>query len=196
MKTNNKKGMTTRTLVLGAVLTALVVILQFMAPLFRFTLFSLSFVLVPIVLGAALCGTKVSTWLGFVFGVVVLISGDAASFLAVDIPGTIITVLVKGTACGLAAGVVYQLLEKHRYLAVFTAAAVCPIVNTGVFLIGCRVFFWETLKAWGASLGYDNVIAYAFIGLAGVSFLIELGINLVLSPVIIRLLNIRKKQTA
>lgn len=194
MKISNKKGMSTRTMVLGAVLTAIVVVLQFMAPLFRFTAFSLSFVLVPIVLGAALCGVGVSTWLGFVFGVVVLISGDAASFLAVDIPGTIITVLVKGAACGLAAGLVYKLLEKkNTYLAVFAAAATCPVVNTGVFLIGCRLFFWETVKAWGVGLGYENAIAYMLLGLAGVSFLVELLINLVLSPVIIRLINIRKK---
>lgn len=194
MKISNKKGMSTRTMVLGAVLTAIVVVLQFMAPLFRFTAFSLSFVLVPIVLGAALCGVGVSTWLGFVFGVVVLISGDAASFLAVDIPGTIVTVLVKGAACGLAAGLVYKLLEKkNTYLAVFAAAATCPVVNTGVFLIGCRLFFWETVKAWGAGLGYENAIAYMLLGLAGVSFLVELLINLVLSPVIIRLINIRKK---
>lgn len=194
MKISNKKGMSIRTMVLGAVLTAIVVVLQFMAPLFRFTAFSLSFVLVPIVLGAALCGVGVSTWLGFVFGVVVLISGDAASFLAVDIPGTIVTVLVKGAACGLAAGLVYKLLEKkNTYLAVFAAAATCPVVNTGVFLIGCRLFFWETVKAWGAGLGYENAIAYMLLGLAGVSFLVELLINLVLSPVIIRLINIRKK---
>ena len=194
MKISNKKGMSTRTMVLGAVLTAIVVVLQFMAPLFRFTAFSLSFVLVPIVLGAALCGVGVSTWLGFVFGVVVLTSGDAASFLAVDIPGTIITVLVKGAACGLAAGLVYKLLEKkNTYLAVFAAAATCPVVNTGVFLVGCRLFFWETVKAWGAGLGYENAIAYMLLGLAGVSFLVELLINLVLSPVIIRLINIRKK---
>lgn len=194
MENLNKKGMSTRTMVLGAALTAIVVILQFMAPLFRFTAFSLSFVLVPIVLGAALCGVGISTWLGFVFGVVVLISGDAAAFLAVNIPGTVITVLMKGVACGLAAGLVYKLLEKKSiYLAVFAAAATCPIVNTGVFLVGCLLFFWETVKAWGAAAGYENAAAYMFLGLAGISFIIELVINLVLSPVVIRLINIRKK---
>ena len=181
-------------MVLGAVLTAIVVILQFMAPLFRFTAFSLSFVLVPIVLGAALCGVGVSTWLGFVFGLVVLLSGDAAAFLAVDIAGTIVTVLVKGAACGLAAGLVYRVLEKKSiYLAVCAAAVACPIANTGVFLIGCVLFFLDTIKEWGAALGYENAISYMFLGLAGVSFVIELLINLVLSPVIVRLINIRKR---
>lgn len=188
------RGMSTRTLVYGAILTALVVILQFMAPLFRFTFFSLSFVLVPIVLGAALCGVGVSTWLGFVFGVVVLISGDAAAFLAVNIPGTIITVFLKGTACGLIAGVVYKLLEKkNRYFAVLAAAIVCPITNTGVFLLGCLVFFLDTLKEWGASLGYENVFSYLMIGMVGVSFLVELATNIVLSPTVVRLLNLKKK---
>lgn len=194
MKISNKKGITTKTLVLGAVLTAIVVILQFMAPLFRFTAFSLSFVLLPIVLGAALCGIGVSTWLGLVFGIVVLISGDAASFLAVDIAGTIVTVLAKGIACGLAAGVVYKLLEKKSvFLAVFAAAVACPIANTGVFLLGCLSFFLDTIKEWGTALGYENAVAYMFLGLAGISFVIELFINIVLSPVIIRLINLRKK---
>ena len=194
MLNQGKKRMTTRTLVLGAVLTAIVVVLQFMAPLFRFTAFSLSFVLVPIVLGAALCGVGVSTWLGFVFGVVVLISGDAASFLAVDIAGTIVTVLAKGIACGFAAGVVYKLLEKKSvFLAVLAAAVACPITNTGVFLLGCLVFFLDTIKEWGTALGYENAVAYMFLGLAGVSFIIELFINIVLSPVIVRLINLRKK---
>lgn len=196
MKTSihSGKGMSTRTLVYGAILTALVVILQFMAPLFRFSAFSLSFVLIPIVLGAAMCGVGVSTWLGFVFGVVVLISGDAAAFLAVDILGTVVTVILKGTACGLVAGLVYRAIEKkNRYLAVVAAAVACPITNTGVFLLGCLVFFMETVKEWGAGLGFENAFQYMILGMVGVSFLIELGTNLLLCPTVVRLLNIRKK---
>lgn len=185
--------MSTETLVLGAILTALVIVLQLMGQFIRFGPFAISLVLIPIVIGAAKCGVKVGTWLGFVFGVVVLISGDAAAFLAVDIAGTIITVLVKGIACGLAAGLAYKALEKYnRYVAVIAAAIVCPVVNTGVFLIGCVLFFMETVTAWGEALGFQNAAQYMFIGLAGGNFLFELGTNIVLSPVIVRLLNIKK----
>ncbi|MBP3705512.1 MAG: energy-coupled thiamine transporter ThiT, partial [Clostridia bacterium] len=79
MQATNKRQTAIQTLALGAVLTALVVVLQCMGQFIRFGMFSISLVLIPIVLGAALCGTKISTWLGFIFGVVVLFT-DAGAF--------------------------------------------------------------------------------------------------------------------
>ena len=131
---------------LGALFTALVIILQMLGAFVRFGPFSISLVLIPIVIGAAVCGAGIGGWLGFVFGIAVLISGDAAAFLAVDVLGTILTVLVKGTLCGLAAGFTYKLLSRvNRYFGVFAAAVVCPVVNTGVFLIGCLSSLWSPL---------------------------------------------------
>ena len=193
---NNAKTnkMSTNSLVLCAVMTALVVILQFMGAFIKLGPFSVSLVLIPIVIGAATCGTKISTWLGFIFGVVVLLT-DAGAFLAVSVPGTIITVLVKGMACGFAAGVVYKLLEKkNRYLAVLAAAIVCPIVNTGIFLIGCVLFFFETVEGWGLALGFENAASYMFLGLAGGNFLFEMATNMVLCPAVVRLLSIIKRK--
>lgn len=190
-KTERRKQ--TEVLVLGAVLTALVIILQLLGAFIRFGPFSISLVLIPIVIGAAMCGVKLGAWLGFAFGAIVLISGDAAAFMSVNFVGTIITVLVKGTACGLAAGLVYKALEKiNRYLAVIVAAIVCPVVNTGVFLLGCAVFFLPTITEWGAAAGFNNPVAYMFLGLAGGNFLFELASNIILSPVIVRVLSIKK----
>ena len=190
-----KNKIETKTIVLGAVLTALVIILQFMGSFVKFGPFSISLVLIPIVIGAATCGTKVSAWLGFVFGGAVLLSGDAAAFLAVDILGTIITVLVKGTAAGLVAGVFYKAFEKYNtYLAVIVAAIVCPVTNTGVFLIGCFMFFMDTIKMWASAEGLsENVGQYMIFVLVGGNFLFELLSNIILSPVVVRLLNIKKK---
>ncbi len=184
----NTRKMSTETLVLGAILTALVVVLQCMGQFIRFGMFSISLVLIPIVIGAATCGPKISTWLGFVFGIVVLLT-DAGAFLAVDVFGTIVTVLVKGALCGLVAGLVYKALEKvNRYVAVVAAAIVCPIVNTGIFLLGCVLFFYETVQGWGAALGFANAAEYMFLGLVGANFLVEMGVNIVLSPIVVRLL--------
>ena len=189
----NTRKMSTETLVLGAILTALVVVLQCMGQFIRFGMFSISLVLIPIVIGAATCGPKISTWLGFVFGIVVLLT-DAGAFLAVDVFGTVLTVLVKGTLCGLVAGLVYKALEKvNRYVAVVAAAIVCPIVNTGIFLLGCVLFFYETVAGWGAALGFANAADYMFLGLVGVNFLVEMGVNIVLSPIVVRLLTAVQK---
>ena len=194
MNATTKRKTMTKTLVIGAILTALVVILQCMGQFIRLGMFSISLVLIPIVIGAATCGTKISSWLGAVFGVVVLFT-DAGAFLAISIPGTIVTVLAKGIACGWAAGTVFRLLEKkNRYLATMAAAVVCPLVNTGVFLLGCVLFFMDTIAAWGAAMGYASTLEYAFLGLVGGNFLVEMASNIVLSPVILRVLNVVKKQ--
>lgn len=182
-----------RTLTLGAILTALVIVLQMLGQFIRFGPFSISLVLVPIVIGAAMCGPKISTWLGFIFGVAVLMT-DAAAFLAISVPGTVITVLLKGMAAGLAAGLICKALEKkNRTFAVILAALVSPVVNTGVFLLGCVVFFLDTVTEWGAGMGYDNAFAYMIFGMVGINFIAEMAINIFLSPVVVRLLNVGKR---
>ncbi len=194
MKT--KKQMSTKTMVLGAILTALVVILQFMGAFIKLGPFSISLVLVPIVIGAASCGIATGAWLGLVFGIVVLASGDAAAFLAVHVVGTVLTVLIKGILCGFLAGVAYKALEKiNVYVAVVVAAIVCPLVNTGVFLLGCLLFFMDTIATWASALGFgEDVARYMILVLVGGNFLFELGTNIILSPVVVRLLNIRNNK--
>lgn len=195
MTNSEKRKNQTKTLVLGAIMTALVIILQLVGSATTFFgPFSTAVALVPIVIGAAMCGTAVGAWLGFIFGAVVILSGGAALFFAFDVPGTIITVLLKGTACGLCAGLVYKLLEKfNRYIAVMVAAVVCPVVNTGVFLLGCFLFFMDSADAIAEALGMNVSGMALFWALAMGNFLLEVATSLVLSPVIVRVLNISKK---
>lgn len=194
MTNSEKRKENIRIITVGAVLTALVIILQFMGAFIRFGIFSVSLVLVPIVIGAATCSVGVSAWLGFVFGVVVLLSGDAAPFMSLNMAGTIITVLVKGTACGLVAGIVYKLLSKwNSFAGVLGASLICPIVNTGIFLLGCQLFFLDGITAWGTEAGFTNVVAYMFLGLAGGNFIFELITNLILGPAAATLIKTIKK---
>ena len=168
-------------------LTAIVIVLQLLGSFIHVGIFSISLVLLPIVVGAG-------AWLGCAFGITVLLSGDAALFLAINIPGTIITVLAKGILAGLLAGLTYQAVaKKNRVLATICAAVVCPVVNTGVFLAGCAVFFMDTMRLWANG---GNVVAFMIVGLVGVNFLAELAINLVFSPTVVHLINIGKKQFA
>lgn len=174
-----------------ALLTAIVVVLQIVGGAIKVGTFSISLVLMPIVVGAALFGIWSGAWLGLVFGVMVMATGDAALFLAVNVPGTIITVLAKGILAGLAAGAVYKLLEKkNKYVATLLASIASPVVNTGVFLIGCAVFFMDTIKS---RAGDAPVFKYMIVGLVGFNFILELAINLVLNPVIVRIVDIGKK---
>ena len=183
----------TKKLVGLSVLTAIIIVLQALAISIRFGIFNITLVLIPIVVGAALYGYKAGAWLGFAFSVVVLFT-DAGAFLAISVPGTIITVILKGTLAGLAAGIVYLALEKvNKYLACVVAAICAPIVNTGIFLIGCRLFFYETIKGWAEGAGFASAGAFMIVGLVGTNFLVEMAINIILSPTILRLVNLGKK---
>ena len=187
---SNKK-FNTQAMVGMGILTAIVVVLQAVASTIKLGTFSITLVLAPMVIGAALYGWKAGAWLGFVFGIMVLVTGDAAPFLAINAPGTVITCLFKGIIAGAVSGIVYKLLEKkNETAAVVAAGIVCPVCNTGVFLIGCLLFFLETVKQWGAGAGYENVGAYFLFGFVGLNFLVELGINLLLSTGIVRILKI------
>ena len=187
--------MSTATMVLGAIMTALVIVFQLLGTFTAFFgPFSTAVGLIPIAIGAIMCGPAVGAWLGLVFGVVVLMSGGAALFWAFDIPGTIITVLLKGTLCGLAAGIVYKLLNKlNSWVAVISASIICPLVNTGIFLLGCAVFFLDDVVEIAAAAGSPETGMAVFIGFAMANFIIELVTNGLLSTVIVRLLKINKK---
>lgn len=184
MKTNTKK------IVGVGLFTAIVVVLQLVASAIKFGPFSITLVLAPIVIGSALYGIGAGAWLGLVFGAAVLISGDAAPFLAVNFVGTIVTVLLKGACAGLGAGAVFKLLEgKNKLVASIVAGIVSPICNTGVFLIGCYVFF----QSWLTSvLGTTNFVTVVTT-LTGINFLVELAINLVLASTIVKLVDIGRK---
>ncbi len=168
------------------ILTAIVVVFQFIGASIKFGTFSVSLVLIPIVIGAALGGKYVSTWLGFIFGVVVLLSGDAAAFLPISPIGTIITVIVKGTLAGFIGGIAFELLKKiNTYFAVIISAILVPLTNTGIFLIGCRFFFFDTIKEWAVGFGFENAFTYMIVGLVGLNFIFELVINIILSPSVV-----------
>ena len=187
MKKNTK---TSKVVGLG-LFTAIVVVLQLLGSFIKFGTFSITLVLAPIVIGAALYGIGAGAYLGLVFGATVLISGDAAAFLTINPIGTVIIVLLKGMLAGLAAGLVYSLISKASSLAgVIVAGVVCPIVNTGIFLAGCYIFFQEWLVAVFGTTGFVTVVA----GLVTINFAIELGINMVLSTAIVKIIDLGKKQ--
>ena len=187
---NNEK---TKRITGVAILTAIVIVLQLLGSFIKFGQFSISLVLIPIVVGAAIYGPSAGAWLGFVFSMVVLLSGDAAPFLAVSVFGTIFTVLAKGTLAGFVSGVVYKALKRKPVLAALVSALSCPVCNTGIFLIGCYLFFWPTISAWASALGFASTGAYVLFGLVGGNFLFEVLTNLVLSPAIVRVIEMGKK---
>ena len=194
MKRQIRKGTDVEKLVLVALLTAIVAVLSYFGGFIKIGgLASISLTLIPVVLGAALCGPYVGAWLGGVSGIVFFATADAVFWFGLSIPGTIITVIVKGVVSGLLAGVTYSILEKfNRYVAVFAGAIVAPVVNTGIFLLGSLIFFIDTVSAGAVAEGL-SVGAYLIIFFVGLNFVFELLVNILLSPAILRIINIKKK---
>ena len=195
MSRSGSKKVDTVTLVGVALFTAIVFVLSYFSSYIKFGTFSITLALVPIVIGAALYGRAAGTWLGFVFGMAVLISGDAAAFLSINFAGTILVVLLKGMLAGFIAGTIYKAVEEVSIpLGVFFAAVLCPVVNTGVFLLGSAVFFMDTMRAWSEGMGFgSNIVGFMIFGLVGVNFLLEILVNMILSPVIVRLIQVGTK---
>lgn len=191
-KTTNSER--TRRLVTAAMMTTLVVVFQLLATYTAFFgPFSTAIGLIPIAIGACICGPLVGAWLGLVFGIVVLATGGAALFFAFSIPGTIITVLLKGAGCGFIAGLAFKIFApKLKFFAAIVSSLLCPIVNTGIFLLGSAVFFMPHAQAIGDMVGVDGAGFGVFIALAFANFIIELLMCGLLSPVFVRIIKIVK----
>ncbi|MBR5880563.1 MAG: ECF transporter S component [Clostridia bacterium] len=192
MNSNPKKH--TLRLVQLALLTAMVAVLAYFGGFIKIGgLASISLTLIPVVIGAAMCGPWAGAWLGAVAGAIFFATADAAFWMGLSAHGTVITVMVKGALSGLCAGFTYKLLEKvNQYLAVIVSAIVCPVVNTGIFLLGCRIFFFDVVQGGAATEGMST-FAYLIVFFVGLNFVFELLANIVLSPTILRILHIGKK---
>ncbi len=188
---HEKRFVRTQKLVLLAILTAIVVVLQLVASTIHLGIFSITLTLTPIVIGAALCSPLAGAYLGLVFGVTVLISGDAALFMAVNLPATVAIVLLKGALAGLAAGAVYRAIEKRSAkIAAFAAGVVSPVVNTGVFFAGCLLFFRDFCIQTAQNSGFSgNPVYMIFAAFVGGNFFVELIVNMALSGVIVIVVN-------
>ena len=187
---NSKTTDKTRKIVLLAILSAIVVILQAISAFIKPGFFPITLSLTPIVIGAAFCGAGGGAFLGLVFSIMVLIDPATVAFLEFNFIGTVITVVLKGVMAGLVSGVIFRVLErKNQYIAALCAAIVSPIVNTGIFFLGCLIFFGKFILPEGdGNLIY--VILTVYIGL---NFFLELAVNVLLSGTIVTLVKNGRK---
>ncbi len=193
MKNANIKRMVTM-----ALLIALVAVLQLLGYVLpRVGPFGLSFVLIPIVIGAAVYGPSAGAILGGAFGIIVCLCSyngmDAGGFMVWQANPFLcfLVVMTKGVLAGLVSGLLYKVFSrKSSFLGMLLAAIICPIVNTGVFLLGMWLFFFEVLRNWAAG---SDVAGYVLTGIVLANFVPELLINIVFSPAGQRVVHAVKK---
>lgn len=181
-----------------AILAAIVIVLQVAVsiPLGPFTI---TLTLVPIIIGAILDGPAGGAFLGAVFGAVVsiqVITGAAGAFSTMMLEyqpvATILVCLLKGTLAGLVSGLFFRLFSRiHYYSGVLLAAIIAPIVNTGIFSVAALTIFRRLIAG---ALGTDqNLLGVFLTTFIGLNFVVEFAINVALTPVIIRIVRIVKK---
>lgn len=172
------------------ILTAIIIVLQIVTTFFPTKPFAITLALIPIIIGAAFYGAGAGAYLGGVFSVVVILMcvfgadvggamiWNASPFLC------ILVCMLKGVGAGFFAGIVYRALsKKSSVLGAVAAGIVSPVVNTGIFLAGLFLFFKPVLEEWA---GGTDIVYYALITMTGINFLVELGVNIIVSPVIVR----------
>ena len=184
-------------LVSMGILSAIIIVLQVITTYFPTKPFPITLAMIPIIIGSALFDEKAGAFLGGVFSVVVIIM----CAIGADVGGAMVwnanpflcalVCMTKGICAGYVSGLVYRLLNKKSQIAATIVVGVsAPIVNTGIFILGLALFFKPILAQWS---GGSDLVYYVIFGLTGLNFLIELGVNMVLSPVIVKILEAIKR---
>lgn len=185
----------TRKLAGVSILCALTIILQILSGVIKVGQFSITLALVPIIIAALLYGPAEGAIVGFVLGIVILYYVLAG----VDVGGhlmfeynpviTVIICLTKTTLAGFVSGLAYRKLSSsHKGLGVVVLSSIlCPIINTGAFVIMLLSAFSKLVTEWALAVGISSVTVYVVTVLLGINFVIELGVNIVVAPTIYKI---------
>ena len=183
MKTKSQRELI-RKITYLSILTAIVIVLQLVfAPLIgAATGLSPALVLIPIVIGVAVCGLGGGVFLAAVFSFIVMFDPTTVPFIQHNLFFTILLVFLKGVGSALIAGLIFKLVsKKNKYVAITMAALAAPVFNTGIFVLGSLLFF---VKLTGVEIYTLFVSLY---------FIVETVINVVFVPVIYHILSIVRK---
>ncbi len=170
-------------LALGAMFTAIILIMAF-TPLgyLRVGTLSISFMPIPVAIGAIILGPAWGTFFGLLFGITSCISGimtgEGALMMAASVPLYIFVTIVPRIFVGLGSGAIYRMLQKKSMsrISVIAASVSAPVINTVLFLsamIGCYYNTSVVQDLMASIPGATNVFMLAIL-LAGVNAVVEL----------------------
>ncbi len=199
-----RKFFTTRNITYLAVLLALVIVFQVISSFVPISEgVSLNLTLVPIVLGGIIIGVWGGAFLGLMFAIIVVIMSIAMPTgmmpLIIADPGALVFFIFSTLVRGLVAGVVPALIfkpiaKKNEHAATFVAAASAPITNTAIFILSTLVIFGIVPDL--VDMNALEFFKYLVITVSGINFIIELAINLILSPAIYTVVRVVQRHRA
>jgi uncharacterized membrane protein len=168
----------TKTLKLAqlALLVAVVLVMAYTPLGYLRTLgLEISFLMIPVTIGAIVLGPVEGAILGLVFGLTSFATCFGSSpfgvaLLAINPVFTFITCVVARVLAGFLAGIVFKVVKKLKY-SYEIACLAGPLLNT-LFFMGCLVLFFyntEFIQNIAVTLGTTNPFAFviAFVGLQG-----------------------------
>ena len=155
-------------LVQMAVLAAIIIVLGFFTPFgfLKVGPFSITFLMIPVVIGAVLIGPAAGAFLGLIFGLASFrqcfgLDPTGAYLLEINALYTFIVCLFPRIIMGLLVGLIFKALIKIRGTNILVpymiASASGAILNTVLFLGALILFFWKdptineglgTFKKW------------------------------------------------
>ena len=165
-----------------AMLTAIVILMAF-TPLgyLKVGAISITFIVVPVAVGAVLLGVKAGAFLGFVFGLTSFaqcfgMSAFGTMLLGINPLGTAYCCIFPRVMVGIVPALVFAGLQKvckKRPLNIAIACLLTPVTNTVLYLGFMTLFFQDELAD-----------AYQYTGKGGLSFLIWLFLLVAVNAVL------------
>ncbi|MBR2870131.1 MAG: ECF transporter S component [Clostridia bacterium] len=198
----NNKFFQARTVALLGILIALVIVLQLFAsaiPMFGITL---NFSLIPIALAGILLGWVGGVIVGFSCGLVVFITmavlgqEPSTAFLFQTNPFVLTLMCIsKTTVAGLVSGLLHKVIsKKNELVSVAVSSIVIPIINTGIYMLGIIIMKDSVATFLGLQASTFSLVFAAVFGLIWLNFVLEMAINVVLTPMLHRVIKAISKR--
>lgn len=163
---------------------------------------SITFLTVPVAVGAIILGPKAGAICGLAFGITSLIqcfglSAFGTMLLSINPLGTAFTCIVPRVLEGWLCGLIFKALRKFmKNPAYFIASLACPLLNTLLYMSSLVFFFYNTdyIQSFVSTLGVTNPLAFvvAFVGAQG---LIEAIVCFAIAGIVSRTLALALKQS-
>ena len=171
----------------NAILTSLIVLMAF-TPIgyLQIGVVKMTFIMIPVAVGAITLGEKTGAFLGLVFGVTSFIQCFGLDIFGTTLLGinpvyTFIMCIVPRVLMGYLCGVAYKLVSrKKKKFALVFASFLAPVLNTVFFMSCLMLFFGKSDYIMGIRNGADLLpFLVAFVGLNGV---MEIVTTTVIAP--------------
>lgn len=188
-RTQTKNSERIRKTVLLAVLIAIMLLFSF-TPIdyLKVGAIEITFMCIPVAVGAILLGPACGALLGAVFGVTSFVqcfglSAFGTFLFSVQPVYTALVCILPRILCGYLTGLIFRAVAKHdktKTLCYFAASLATPLLNTLLFMGALLLCFWHMdlftakMAEWGLPTGGVFIFLISFIGINGA---IEAAVN-------------------